>query len=427
MRPAAVRTQRKSSNSPKISTSPGGDLVDDGSAQSRPQIHRPGVHQPLGSDWRVNRHDLARRYVPHHTVREPDSKIRRRRPQDGHRCMALEETQRLAAGGRAAAQCTVGDLYASPATHHSRVGRHDRRLAPRLREKMTRINGSLAARINAEMQMRARRASVAGVAHTADDIAGLDPRPLHSFLHLKMGVVERDRTLLVAQPNHIATELSLLHPTDVRARCRNGQRAARREDVDPVMLPPAGVARRAESTPNRAGGVSFYWKLERCHRADSHRIATAAEELGLHPPRSTRRPGGARTQVDSFPPRRSRRAAVPLPPCSVRGTGRETREPEPRPRDRASPRRAGHGERRSETRRRWPRRHRRMPFRGMAGQHPPAAPEQLGPRRSSPARGRCRPGRRLRARDGRRRARRSADRAGGRSPRYDSPKRFHRR
>ena len=147
MRPAAVRTQRKSSNSPKISTSPGGISSTTGALNRGRRYIVPAstnlsvaIGASIDTTWRDDTYPTT-----------PSGSRTRKYDDDAPRTVTgiwrWRETQRLATGGRAAAQCTVGDLYASPATHHSRVGRHERRLAPRLREKMTRINGSLAARI----------------------------------------------------------------------------------------------------------------------------------------------------------------------------------------------------------------------------------------------------------------------------------------
>ena len=131
------------------------------------------------------------------------------------------------------------------------------------------------------MQVRRRRARVTSVADVTEHVPGLDVRRTFESKAIEMRVVEGLAEYPAAQPYHVAAEA-------VGARLRGAiddrecGRAARRENVEALMPPAAGIALRAELALNRGGRQAANWKRQLGERALQDAEASTAEKLGLN-------------------------------------------------------------------------------------------------------------------------------------------------
>src|SRR5688572_7777250 len=126
------------------------------------------------------------------------------------------------------------------------------------------IHGALAAAIDPEVQVRRRRARVAGIADEAQGVADSHERPRSRDLAVEVRVVDRLASLHVPHPHDLAAEVRRADVANDSLRGGEYGRASRREDVDAVVIAPAAISLRAEEALRRTTVASRDGEGERC-------------------------------------------------------------------------------------------------------------------------------------------------------------------
>ncbi len=124
------------------------------------------------------------------------------------------------------------------------------------------VDGTLAADVDSEMQVRRCRPRVAAVANRADLAARIDPCALLDVLCLEVREVQMEIALAIVQPDDAAAELPVIDATHPGPRCSTNGGVSPREDIDAVMLASPTLSGCSEAASDGVGGMSIDGKTE---------------------------------------------------------------------------------------------------------------------------------------------------------------------
>src|SRR5688572_29058727 len=133
------------------------------------------------------------------------------------------------------------------------------------------------------MQVWRRRARVPRVAHEPERVTDLDTVPVTDMLAVEVRIVEAGVPHRIAHPDDFTTEVGDTDAVRFTWSGRQHGRAARREDVHPIVAARAAVSLGTEHALDGAHAAAVHRERELCLQTQEDPILAAAQQLRLEP------------------------------------------------------------------------------------------------------------------------------------------------